>query len=127
MTPVRTIISIGLILYFLSKNREIANTIIAVIFMPAALTSNDEDPKKAIKIIVDVEDAISPTELERSPFNMLETLSIFLYFLKSLYKNIEIINPDRIHPKVATIAPDIPAMRIPTKEAVLTAKGPGVI
>lgn len=100
---------------------------IAIIFILTVVTLNEGEPKKVIKIIVDAEDAISPIELERSPFKMLETLSIFSCFLKKLYKNIEIINPDIIHPKVATIAPNIPAIRIPTKEAVLTAKGPGVI
>lgn len=95
--------------------------------MFTVLILRDEDSKKAIKIMVEAEDAISPTEVERSPFNMLETLSISLCFLKKLYKKIEIINPDRMHPNVATIAPKIPAIRIPTKEAVLTAKGPGVI
>ncbi|OPD32981.1 hypothetical protein AL711_07675 [Clostridium botulinum] len=95
--------------------------------MLISLTLNDEVPKNAIKIIVDAADAISPTELERNPLSMLEILSISLCFLKKLYKRIEIINPDRILPKVATIAPDILAIRIPTKEAVLTTKGPGVI
>ncbi|AFS77550.1 hypothetical protein Curi_c04750 [Gottschalkia acidurici 9a] len=70
----------------MSKKRETINTIIAVIFRLPALILNDEDSKKAIKIIVDAEDAISPTELERSPFNMLETLSILLYFLKNYIK-----------------------------------------
>ena len=32
-----------------------------------------------------------------------------------------------MHPRVATRAPGIPAMRIPTKVAELTAIGPGVI
>ena len=36
-------------------------------------------------------------------------------------------NPDKMLPIVATIAPGILAIRIPTKEAVLTTKGPGVI
>lgn len=95
--------------------------------MLTPLAPNDEVPRKAIRIIVDAADAISPTELDRNPFNILEILSISLCFLKNLYRRIEIINPDRILPKVATIAPDIPAIRIPTKDAVLTAKGPGVI
>lgn len=103
------------------------NTMMAVILKLTALTSSDGEPKKAIKRIVDAEAAISPTEVERNPFNILEMISISLCFLKNLYKIIERINPNRIHPNVATIAPNIPAMRIPTKVEVLTAKGPGVI
>lgn len=37
------------------------------------------------------------------------------------------MNPDKTQPNVATISPNIPAIRIPTKVEVLTAKGPGVI
>ena len=37
------------------------------------------------------------------------------------------VNPEITHPMVATTAPGIPATRIPTKEEVLTAIGPGVI
>lgn len=127
MIPVIIIINMGFILYFLNKNRESTNTMIAVIFILISLRLNDVVPKNAIKRIVDVADAISPIELARNPFNILEMLSISLCFLKNLYRKIEIINPDMVLPKVATIAPGIPATRIPTKEAVLTTKGPGVI
>lgn len=120
-------ISIGFVLYFLNKNKEIINIIIAVMFIFTALKLNDRVPINAIIIIVDAADAIRPTELDRNPFNMFEMLSMSLCFLKKLYKTIEIIDPDIILPKVATIAPGMPAMRIPTKEAVLTTKGPGVI
>lgn len=120
-------ISIGFGLYFLNNNNETINTIIAVIFIFTALKLNDETPKNAIIIIVDAADAMRPTELDRNPFNTFEMLSMSLCFLKNWYKTIEITKPDIILPKVATIAPGKPAMRIPTKEAVLTTKGPGVI
>ena len=54
-------------------------------------------------------------------------LSAFLYLLKKLYSNIDIIKPDITHPKVAVIAPGIPAILIPTNVEVFTARGPGVI
>lgn len=101
--------------------------IIAVRLISIAFTLKVESPKNAIKIIVDAADAISPTELAPSPFSTLAILSIFLYFLKKIYKRIDIINPDTILPRVASMAPGIPAIRMPTKEAVLTTRGPGVI
>src|SRR5699024_1546181 len=101
--------------------------IIAVRLISIFFILKAEVLENAIKIIVAAADAISPTELERRPLNMLAILSIFLYFLKKLYRRIEITTPARMLPKVATMAPRIPAIRIPTKEAVLTTKGPGVI
>src|SRR5699024_5600287 len=77
--------------------------------------------------MVDAADAIRPTELERNAFKTLEMLSIFWCFLKKLYKKIEIINPDNILPTVAATAPKKPEIRIPTKDAVLTTSGHGVI
>lgn len=62
MIPVRAIIDIGFILYFLNENKEITNKMIAVILELIALTSCDGDPQKAIKRIVDAEAAISPIE-----------------------------------------------------------------
>lgn len=53
----------GFSLYFLNKNRETINTIIAIIFTLMSLTLNGEVPRNAIKIIVDAADAISPAEL----------------------------------------------------------------
>ena len=39
----------------------------------------------------------------------------------------EIIKPEITQPKVAVIAPSIPAILIPTNVEVFTARGPGVI
>lgn len=103
-------INTGFGLYFLNNNKEMVNTIIATMFISALSKLNDEVPKKAIMIIVDAADAIRPTELERNPFNTFEMLSMSLCFLKKLYKTIETINPDKILPKVAAIAPGMPAM-----------------
>lgn len=127
MPPVISMTNIGFSLYLLSKNKESKNVAIAIGLRLIFLLSKEELPKKAIRIIVDAAEAIRPRELERSPFNTLAILSIFLYFLKKLYKRIEKINPEIILPRVATMAPGIPAIRIPTKEAVLTTRGPGVI
>lgn len=117
----------GFNLYFLNKNRAIIKTIIAVMLTLISLISNDGVPKNASKIIVEAADPISPIELDRSPFNILEILSMSLCFLKKLYKAIEIINPDKMLPTVAATAPNTPAIRMPTKEAVFTTRGPGVI
>ena len=48
------------------------------------LTSKDDVPKNAIRIIVDAADAMSPTELERRPFRIFDILSVSLCFLKKL-------------------------------------------
>lgn len=125
--PVNTIIYIGFILNFLSPNKDIINIMTAVMFKLIVLIFINGEPKKAIKRIVDAEDAISPTEEERSPFKIFKILFESLYLLKNLYKRRERIKPDRIHPNVDIIAPNIPAIRIPTKVEILMAKGPGVI
>jgi|SRR5699024_224241 len=117
----------GFNLYFLNKNKAAINTITAAMLRLALPMSIVDEPKKASKIIVEAADAIKPTELERKALRTLEILSIFLCFLKKLYKKIEITKPDKILPTVAATAPKKPAIRIPTKEAVLTTKGPGVI
>lgn len=125
--PVKTIISIGFVLNFFKQYNDIINMIIAVKFRLVVFIFIIGDSKKAIKIIVEAEDAISPIEEECNPFKMFEILSVSLYLLKNLYKSMERMNPDKTQPNVATIAPNIPAIRIPTKVEVLTAKGPGVI
>ncbi len=91
------------------------------------LKSNVDVPKNAIMIIVDAAEAMRPRALERRPFKTLEILSIFSWRLKKSCKEIEKMKPEIILPNVATMAPGMPAIRIPTNEAALTTKGPGVI
>ncbi|WP_207642850.1 hypothetical protein [Clostridium polynesiense] len=54
----------GLSLYFLSKNNAIINIILAAAFKLTPLTAMSTDPKKDIKIIVEAEEMIRPTEVE---------------------------------------------------------------
>ena len=59
--------------------------------------------------------------------NTLCRTAIFRYFRYSRASSVTIIQDGRMHPSVATNAPGIPAILIPTKVAELTAIGPGVI
>ena len=117
-----------MILNFLNKNIETKNIITANIFTLAFPASSIFDiPPKAINNIVLADEAISPTDTALNPLRTFKMLSAFLYLLKKLYSNIDIIKPDITHPKVAVIAPGIPAILIPTNVEVFTARGPGVI
>ena len=104
------------------------NITTATIFIFIFSTSSNFDiPPKAIKIIVLADEAINPTDTALNPLRIFKTVSIFLYLLKKLYNIMDITNPEITHPKVAVIAPGIPAILIPTNVEVFTARGPGVI
>lgn len=117
----------GLSLYFLSRNNEIANTRVAIILRFFISPLRVDLPKKAIKIIVDAEEAIRPIEVERKPFKIFAIPSILLCFLKNLNKAIDRVIPVITHAKVATIAPIVPAILSPTKVEAFIDNGPGVI
>lgn len=91
------------------------------------ISSNLAIPPKAIKISVLAEEAINPTDTALNPLRTFKIVLIFLYLLKKLYNAMEIIKPEITQPKVAVIAPGIPAILIPTNVEVFTARGPGVI
>ena len=55
------------------------------------------------------------------------SIAISRYFKYSFASSVTRIHDGRIHPNVATSAPGMPAILIPTKVAELTAIGPGVI
>ena len=54
------------------------------------------------------------------------SIPMFRYFRYSFANRVTITQDGRIQPNVATIAPGIPAILIPTKVAEFTAMGPGV-
>lgn len=87
------------------------------------ISSNLAIPPKAIKISVLAEEAINPTDTALNPLRTFKIVLIFLYLLKKLYNAMEIIKPEITQPKVAVIAPGIPAILIPTNVEVFTGRG----
>ena len=84
-------------------------------------------PYSAFFKITRLPDRMMPTTAARSSFSPFCQRS-FLYnfsFIREIRN--DMIQPGRIHAHVAKTAPGIPYRRIPTKEAALTAIGPGVI
>ena len=77
--------------------------------------------------MVEAAEIISPKEADFSPYKTSKTQVECLYFWKKENKAREIIIHGITQPKVATMAPHIPAICMPTKVEVFTAKGPGVI
>ena len=72
-------------------------------------------------------DAIMATTAGLKDFSTPCNRSRLRYFRYSLARIVTIMQDGRIHPAVATTAPGIPAIFIPTKVAEFTAIGPGVI
>lgn len=127
MIPVIAIMDKGLALYLYNKRRETLKIRIAEKFIVDRSVINLGDPQNAIKTMLKAEEAINPIDVARRPFKILEILSMFLYFLKKLNNNIENTVPNNMDPIVATTAPIIPAILIPTNVDIFIAKGPGVI
>lgn len=82
--------------------------------------------KSARTRMVAAADMISPTEPDRSAVNAFADTKLF-DFVNIRCIRVDINMPDIMQPSVATTAPEIPAMRMPTKVGAFTASGPGVI
>ena len=86
-----------------------------------------ESPKKAVIRIEIPAEAISATTAGRSIPRIPCRVSRFRYLIYRYAIMVTMMQEGRIHPRVATSAPGIPAILIPTKVAELMAIGPGVI
>ena len=84
-------------------------------------------PQKAVTSISTPAEAIIETTAGRREYNIPCSVSKFRYFKYSFARIVTIMHDGRMQPSVATTAPGIPAIFIPTKVAELTAIGPGVI
>ena len=95
-------------------------------FVPASAMAAAFPQKAVIKIEIPAEAIIATTAGLRE-FNTPCSIAIFRYFRYNFAITVTIIQDGKMHPKVATKAPGIPAILIPTNVAELTAIGPGVI
>ena len=83
--------------------------------------------KTTTRRIVSAAEAISATTAGRRQAKTACIASMLRYFSYSHDKSDTMISDGRMQPIVATSAPGMPAMRMPTNVAELTVIGPGVI
>lgn len=125
-TPARTITPIGFILYFWIMTRLPANINTIIQFVFDKITAASFPQNAVIKMEIPAEAIIATTAGLRE-FKIPCSIVILRYFKYKRANSVTMTQEGRIHPSVATAAPGIPAILIPTKVAELIAIGPGVI
>ena len=124
--PAKAITPIGFIFTFCNNTTHIIKITTRVHFVP---TSDiiPVFPQKAVIRIDMPAAAIIATTAGLREFNIPCKAAIFRYFKYSLAITVTIMHDGKIHPNVATNAPRVPAIFVPTNVAEFTAIGPGVI
>ena len=115
----------GFILNFCKSIKHITKIITRLQFVFINLIT--AFPQNAVIKIDIPADAIIAMTAGLKAFNIPCSIPIFLYFKYTFAMIITITQDGRIHPPVATTAPGIPAILIPTKVAAFIEIGPGVI
>ena len=122
--PAKTITIIGFFLYFIKSTKHITN--INNICNLRFSNINSFNPKADCNIFIpDI--AIKTTTAGLKTESIVCSIVSFLYFIYIHDRKIKSRLAGSIQPKVATNAPGIPPILIPTKVAEFTAIGPGVI
>ena len=124
--PAKATTPIGFIFTFCNNTTHIIKITTRVHFVP---TSDiiPVFPQKAVIRIDMPAAAIIATTAGLREFNIPCKAAIFRYFKYSLAITVTIMHDGKIHPNVATNAPRVPAIFVPTNVAEFTAIGPGVI